>query len=59
MTPLGLASAVAWLQPGVASAAGLLCRWEYMPRPRLTIGRRLALLGSIGLVVALLSNGAG
>jgi methyl-accepting chemotaxis protein len=29
-----------------------------MPRPRLTIGRRLALLGSIGLVVALLSNGA-
>ena len=29
-----------------------------MQRPRLTIGRRLALLGSIGLVVALLSNGA-
>jgi methyl-accepting chemotaxis protein len=29
-----------------------------MSRPRLTIGRRLALLGSIGLVVALLSNGA-
>ncbi len=29
-----------------------------MPRPRLTIGRRLALLGSIGLAVALLSNGA-
>ncbi|HST86596.1 MAG TPA: methyl-accepting chemotaxis protein [Kineosporiaceae bacterium] len=29
-----------------------------MSRPRLTIGRRLALLGSIGLVVALMSNGA-
>jgi methyl-accepting chemotaxis protein len=29
-----------------------------MSRPRLTIGRRLALLGSIGLAVALLSNGA-